>query len=256
MHPVEVAEYAWAHGTDNQPTFAWWVLYTLHKCDIIISAIKSYIRKATHKYGIKVPKSVNHAYEFDMSYGDTFWKNATAKEMHNVQIAFEVLPADTPTPVGSGWSKVIGHIIFDVKMSLERKARWVLDGHRTPDPECSTYASGVSRESVCIALTYAALNDNAYLQAPSSQKHFIICGCEFGLENVGRKALIRHAFYGGKTSGHDFCNHLHKCMKHMGSTSLLGHLVSHNMSKRLCRMLRRIWRTNLVDHFLQRQILH
>jgi hypothetical protein len=32
---------------------------------------------------------------------------------------------------------------------------------------------------------------NAYLQAPSSEKHFIAYGPEFGTENVGRVALIR-----------------------------------------------------------------
>ena len=72
-----------------------------------------------------------------------------------------------------------GHLVFDVKMDLTRKARWVLDGHRTPNPIGSTYAGVVSRESVRIAFTYAALNQldigasdirNAYLQAPSSQK--------------------------------------------------------------------------------------
>ena len=70
----------------------------------------------------------------------------------------------------------------------------VLDGHKTPDPIGSTYAGVVSSESICIAFTYAALNGldiyaadirNAYLQAPSSQKHYIICGPEFGLENEG-----------------------------------------------------------------------
>eukprot|EP00980_Cylindrotheca_fusiformis_P008933 scaffold1905_cov115-Cylindrotheca_fusiformis.AAC.1 len=75
-------------------------------------------------------------------------------------------------------------------MSLERKARWVLNGHLTPDAEYSTFAGVVSRESVGIALTYAALNGvgvwaadirNAYIQAPSSRKDFIICGPEFGL---------------------------------------------------------------------------
>ena len=59
-----------------------------------------------------------------------------------------------------------------------------------------------------IAFTYAALNDldvfaadirNAYLQAPSSQKDYIICGPEFDLENVGKVALIHRALYGGKT---------------------------------------------------------
>ena len=59
----------------------------------------------------------------------------------------------------------------------------------------STYAGVISRESVQIALTYAALNDlnvfgadiqNTYLQAPSSEKNYIICGEEFGSEIVGK----------------------------------------------------------------------
>ena len=75
---------------------------------------------------------------------------------------------------------------------MERKARWVLDGHLTADVDYLTYAGVVSRESIRIALTYAALNDldvwgadirNAYIQAPSSRKDFIICGAEFGLGN-------------------------------------------------------------------------
>ena len=43
-------------------------------------------------------------------------------------------------------------------MDYTRKTRWVLDGHKTPPPERSTYTGVVSRDSVCIALTYAALN--------------------------------------------------------------------------------------------------
>ncbi len=78
------------------------------------------------------------------------------KEMHNVGIAFQVQESDKGAPIG--WSKVTGHIIFDVKIDFTRKARWVLDGHKTPNPIGSTYAGVVLRESVRIALTYAALN--------------------------------------------------------------------------------------------------
>jgi hypothetical protein len=62
-------------------------------------------------------------------------------------------------------------------MDFTRKARWVLGGHKLSTPQGSTYASVVSRESVRIALTYAAQNGlevcaadirNAYLQAPFS----------------------------------------------------------------------------------------
>ena len=62
----------------------------------------------------------------------------------------------------------------------------------------------------------AADIQNAYLQDPSSQKHYVICGAEFGLENVGKVALIILALYGGKYPGHDFRNHLRECISHIG----------------------------------------
>lgn len=62
-------------------------------------------------------------------------------------------------------------------------------------------------------MTNAALNgldakaadiQNAYLQAPASKKHYVICGSEFGIENIGKVALIKRALYGGKSSGSVF----------------------------------------------------
>jgi len=228
-HPVEVAEFARARSIDTEPAFEWWVPYTLRKRDIILSAMKARIRKTSQKYGIEIPSSVEHAYELDRKNGDTFWRDALQKEMKNVGIAFEVLPEGKSAP--PGWRKVTGHLIFDVKMDFTRKARWVLDGHKTPSPVGSTYAGVVSRESVRIALTYAALNGldvfaadirNAYLQAPSSQKDYVICGPEFGLENVGKVALIHRALYGGKSAGRDFRNHLRSCMSFLGYESCLA----------------------------------
>ena len=114
------------------------------------------------------------------------------KEMYNFRVAFEIVDEGVQSPYG--WKRVKGHLVWDVKMDFTRKARWVLDGHKTPDPIGSNYTGVVSRESVCIALTYEALNDldvfaaniqNAYLQAPSSQKDYIICGPEFGVEIIG-----------------------------------------------------------------------
>ena len=57
-----------------------------------------------------------------------------------------------------GWHAVTGHIIFDVNMDFTRKAIWVLDSHKRAEPRISTCAGVVSREIVCIALTYAELN--------------------------------------------------------------------------------------------------
>ena len=47
-HPVETAEYAKSRGIEKEPAFAWWVPFTLRKRDVIISAIKSIIRRTTH----------------------------------------------------------------------------------------------------------------------------------------------------------------------------------------------------------------
>jgi hypothetical protein len=89
----------------------------------------------------------------------------------------------------------------------------------------STYAGVFSRESVRIALTYAAKNGlevcaadirNAYLQTPSYCKDYIIYGPEFGVENEGKVALIHRALYGGKSAGRD---HLRSCMLHIGFRS-------------------------------------
>jgi len=146
--------------------------------------------------------------------------------MTNVGIEFKVLEDGREPP--PGWQKLTRHMIFDVKMDFTQKARWVLDGHKIPDVSGLTYAGVVSRETVRIALTYAALNglevctcdiQNAYLQAPSTQMDYVICGPEFGLENIGKKALIHCALYGGKSVGRDFCNHLRGCMRHLEFTS-------------------------------------
>ena len=225
-NPIEVAEYSKAAGISDEPAFCWWVPYAIKKRDKIVSAVKARVKRTTHKYGVEIPTSVTHALELDKKNGNTFWRDAIRKEMTNVGIAFDIIEDDEQLPVG--YAKATGHIIFDVKMDFTRKARWVLDGHKCEKPDISTYAGVVSRESVRIAFTYAALNgldvfaadiQNAYLQAPTSVKHYIICGPEFGTENEGKRALIVRALYGGKTAGRDFRNYLRECMAYLGFTS-------------------------------------
>ena len=73
-----------------------------------------------------------------------------------MSIAFELLePNESLAP---GFKKTSCHMIFDVKLTGQLKAQYVMDGHKTGEPDGSTYAGVVSRESVRIAFTYAALN--------------------------------------------------------------------------------------------------
>ena len=50
------------------------------------------------------------------------------------------------------------HLIFDVKMNFTRKARFVVGEHTIEAPSLITYSSVVSRDSVRLAFTIAALN--------------------------------------------------------------------------------------------------
>ncbi len=90
----------------------------------------------------------------------------------------------------NGYQKIPCHMVFDIKMEDFRcKARLVAGGHMTGAPATITYASVVSRETVCLALTIAALNDlevkvgdvlNAYITAPVKEKVWTVLGPEFG----------------------------------------------------------------------------
>ncbi len=224
-NPVQVAEYVTARNIAEEPAFAWWVPYVLRKRDVIVSAVNSRVQKTSHKYGIEHPTSVKHAIEINHRNGNTLWQDALSKGLGNVCIAFEILGPGMKVP--PEWHKSSGHLVFDVKMDFTRKAHWVKDGHKTLDSATSSFAGVVSPDSIRIALMHAALLglpvlgadiQYAYLQAPSLEKHFIICGPEFGVKNEGFVALIHHAFYGGKVTGQDIWHHLHDCMSQLGFT--------------------------------------
>jgi len=228
-YPVQTAEYAVAQGIDHEPAFNWWVRPTLKKRDRIISLVKKrqtrYLKK-NEKFGIELPKTVGEALALDKKNGNTLWADAIAKEMKNVKIAFDILEDGVDAP--RGHKQIRCHMIFDIKMEdFRRKARLVAGGHLTDTPKCLTYSSVVSRETVRLALTIAALNDlevkagdimNAYVTAPITEKVWTILGAEWGAL-AGKKAIIVRALYGLKSAGAAFRAYLADCMRHLGYES-------------------------------------
>ena len=230
-YPIEVAEYAVAHGIDREPAFSWWVPYTIRKRNRIIAAVKSRYWKRTHKFGFRIPKTVKEAYEIDRENGNTLWQDAIEKEMAAVRVAFQFLEDGENPPPGFPANPINCHIVFDIKMEdFRRKARFVAGGHMTEAPPTLTYASVVSRETVRIALTMAALMDlsvkasdiqNAYLTTPCREKVWTVTGPEFGVD-AGRRAIIVRALYGLKSAGSSFRLHLADCMAQMGYKACLA----------------------------------
>ena len=211
-HPVQVAEYAVGNKISKEPAFAWWVPHTLRKRNSIIAKVKSRYWLKTHKFGIELPKSVEHALELDRKNGNDYWKKAIDEEMKNVRPAFQVHEGTVADLVG--YQKIRCHMIFDIKMgeNFRRKARFVAGGHVTHTPPEITYSSVVTRDSVRIAFLVAALNglkvmsadiQNAYLTADCREKIFTIAGPEFGSEQ-GSIMIVKKALYGLKSAGGAF----------------------------------------------------
>ena len=119
-------------------------------------------------------------------------------------------------------------MIFDVKLgeNFRRKARLVGGGHTKTATASITYSSVVSRDSVRIALTIAALNDldilafdiqNAYLTALCREKIWTRAGPEFVSEE-GTIMIVKMALYGLKSSGAVFRENLAIVLHDIGYT--------------------------------------
>jgi Reverse transcriptase (RNA-dependent DNA polymerase) len=102
-----------------------------------------------------------------------------------------------------GYKKIQVHLIFDVKHDGRHKARLVADGHLTDIPLESVCSGVVSLQGFRIVLFLAELNhlkiwatdiDNAYLEALTSEKVYIIAGSEF-VEREGHILIISRALY-------------------------------------------------------------
>ena len=222
-YPIEVAEYALSCEIDNEPAFRWWVSYVLKKRDRIIAAVKTRYHRTTQKYGFEIPKSVERALQIDAENKNTLWRDALARETKNIRVALDIKNSKSEIPIG--YQPMECHMIFDIKLDgFKRKARLVAGGHLVDSSSVMTYAGVVSRDTVRIALTMAALHDlevktsdieNAYLTAPTQEKVWTILGPEFEAD-AKKPAIIVRAVYGLAGSGSAFRLHLADCMKHLG----------------------------------------
>jgi hypothetical protein len=77
---IEVAEYAVANRIAKEPAFKWWVSKVLKCRNHIISKVKNCFWRTTHKFGIKLPHSVEEALEIDWITGTDFWRKATTRK--------------------------------------------------------------------------------------------------------------------------------------------------------------------------------
>jgi len=88
-----------------------------------------------------------------------------------------------------GYKRIRVHLVFDVKHDGCHKSCLVADGHLTKVLLESVYSGVVSLRGLCLVVFLAELNDleiwasdidNAYLEAETQEKVYIIASPEFG----------------------------------------------------------------------------
>ena len=74
--------------------------FTLKKRDRITAAVNTRVRKRNSKFGIQIPASIAESKAMDQNNGNKLWKDAIAREMFEVGVAFKVLSDNKHLPVG------------------------------------------------------------------------------------------------------------------------------------------------------------
>ena len=121
----------------------------------------------------------------------------------------------------TGYQKIRVHPNFSVKYDGRQQARLVADGHLTPEPVESIYSGVVSLRNLKLVIFLGKLNHleiwgadigNAYLEAPTEEKLYIVAGPES--EDWDRyKLTFSKALYGLKSSGKRWAETLHDILK-------------------------------------------
>jgi hypothetical protein len=127
----------------------------IKKRDRIICSIGQRAHKKDSKFGIRIPRTWDEAVTLEKANGDTQWQDTVREEMTKVRVAFKILEDGVVVP--PTYQQIRCHLIFDLKIENFRRKAFVAGGHTTKTPATLTYSSVVSRESVRIALTLAAL---------------------------------------------------------------------------------------------------
>ena len=191
--------------------------------------LRSYQTAPRYSYGYQVPRNYAEAVKLDEKFGTTRWRDSVVTEIlqldeYDVFIDLGHKSDDIDKQRLVDHKLIRTHLVFDVKHDGRHKARMVADGHLTDIPLSSVYSGVVSLRGLRLLIFISELNGletwatdigNAYLEAKTSEKVYIIAGPEFGsLE--GHILIIQKALYGLRTSGVRWHERLADCLRGMG----------------------------------------
>jgi len=163
-----------------------WQKKLFHKANQ--AKLQSFCTAPTYHFGILIPHNHKHTMELDQLHGNNLWRESEVTELDSID------EYNTFQDFGKGktpkrYKKIQYHIKYAVKHDLQFKACLVANGNLTETPLTSIYSSVVSLHGLRLSLFLAELNQlevwstdigNAYLEAYTNEKVYVIAGDEFG----------------------------------------------------------------------------
>jgi Reverse transcriptase (RNA-dependent DNA polymerase) len=198
-------------------------------CFVNQAKLRSYRTSPKYKFGFLIPRNYEEALRLDAKFGNTRWTDAVIVEMlqmhdYNTFIDKGYKDLVDVARILPNFKKIRAHLVFDVKHDGRHKARLVADGHLTDIPLGSVYSGVVSLRGLRMLIFLAELNEletwatdigNAYLEAVTSEKVYIIAGPEFK-DLEGHVLVIYKALYGLRTFGLRWHERFADCLREMG----------------------------------------
>ena len=148
-----------------------------------------------YKHGWEDPRDYVHSLQLDVQNGNTKLKDASDLEIEEIK-EYQVCKDHGKVAYDKGkiinapkdHQKIRVHFVYDVKHCGKFKAWLVADGHLTKEPNETVYSGDISLRNLGLAMFLAELNDlqlwgadvgNAYLQALTKEKLYIVAGPEY-----------------------------------------------------------------------------
>ena len=188
--------------------------------------LRSFRRTPKYMYGFQVPFDYHGAMKLDARNGNKRWQESIDLELQQIDEydTFIDKGHKDKTKPPDGYKKIRVHLVFAVKHDGRHKARLVADGHLTDVPVESVYSGVVSLRGLRLIIFLAELNGmetwaadvgNAYLEAKTSERVYIIAGPEFG-DRMDHILIIFKALYGLRSSGKMWSQRWSDCLREMG----------------------------------------
>ena len=87
--PIELVEYAVANNIHKEPSFSWWVPYTLKKINIIIAKVNNKYCRMTHKYGVVLQNNPKDSLHIDQDTITDYLEKAINKEINKSKVLYK-----------------------------------------------------------------------------------------------------------------------------------------------------------------------